>query len=92
MRALSLLLIATAASAVLAPNPTVADQIALDVDPKHPDADSYQVDCTRGDVRAPRATLGHLTLDRRGGVKLTFVVRAGKVYLSSIHQMTPCEV
>jgi hypothetical protein len=64
----------------------------LDVDPKHPDADSYQVDCTRSDVRAPRATLGHLTLERRGGVKLTFVTRAGKLYLSSIHQMTPCEV
>ena len=64
----------------------------LDVDPKQPDGDAYQVDCMRDDVRAPRATLSNLTLERRGGVKLTFVVRAGKLYVSSIHQMTPCEV
>jgi hypothetical protein len=65
----------------------------LDVEPKHPDAAAYRIDCTRTtDVRAPRATLVGLALDRSGGVKITFVVRAGKLYVSSIHVRTPCEV
>jgi len=65
----------------------------LDVDPKRPDDPAYQIDCTRPtDVRAPRASLVGLTLERRGGIKVTFVIRAGKLYVSSIHQMTPCEV
>ncbi len=64
----------------------------LDVDPKRPDDVAYQVDCTRSaDVRAPRATLVGLVLERHGGVKVTYVIRAGKLYVSSIHQMTPCE-
>ncbi|HEY1548107.1 MAG TPA: hypothetical protein VGG28_09805 [Kofleriaceae bacterium] len=63
----------------------------LDVDPAKPDAAAYQIDCMRSDVRAPRATLSNLVLERVGGVKVTFVVRNGKLYVSSIHAMTPCE-
>lgn len=65
----------------------------VDVAPKQPSDAAYQVDCTRtSDVRAPRAMLVGLALERRGGVKVTFVVRAGKLYVSSIHVLTPCEV
>jgi hypothetical protein len=63
----------------------------LDVDPAKPDAAAYQIDCGRRDVRAPRATLSNLVLERAGAVKITFVVRDGKLYVSSIHAMTPCE-
>jgi hypothetical protein len=64
----------------------------LDVDPAKPDAAAYQIDCGRTDVRAPRATLSNLVLERAGAVKITFVVRSGKLYVASIHAMTPCEV
>jgi hypothetical protein len=65
----------------------------LDVDPKRPNDPAYQVDCARtDDVRAPRATLVGLVLERHGGIKVTYVLRAGKLYVSSIHVMTPCEV
>jgi hypothetical protein len=64
----------------------------LDVDPAKPDADAYQIDCMRSDVRAPRATLANLVLERAGSVKITFVVRGGKLYVASIHAKTPCEV
>jgi hypothetical protein len=65
----------------------------LDVDPAKPDAPAYQIDCARSsDVRAPRAKLSNLVLERPGDVKVTFVVRAGKLYVSSIHLLTPCEV
>jgi len=64
----------------------------LDVEPAHADAPIYQIDCTRTlDVRAHRAMLVGLAIDWPGAVKITFVVRAGKLYVSSIHMRTPCE-
>ena len=64
----------------------------VDVDPSKPGAAIYDVECGR-DTRLPaRATLSSFVLERKGDVKVTFVVRDGKLYVANVYLDDACGV
>jgi|HubBroStandDraft_6_1064221.scaffolds.fasta_scaffold495273_2 hypothetical protein len=64
----------------------------LDVDPRKPNAASYDLDCEGEPMLPRRATLTRFVLERRGDVKVTFVVRNDKLYVASIYLDDPCSL